>query len=142
MDQISVLAPVFEEMLQSGRAVTFSPGGYSMLPMLQPNVNKVVIVPPDRAVKKHDILLFKRTDGHLVLHRVVHRRGEMLTMCGDGQVELEPGIHTSQVLGVLKGFYQNGGAYVEPSGLKYALYCRTLWLRRLKRRVFRMLRKR
>lgn len=134
MDSISTLAPVFEEMLQSGKAITFIPDGYSMRPMLQPRQSKVVIIKPDRPVRKHDIALFRRSDGQLVLHRVVRRRGEWLTMCGDGQIEMEKGIHASQVLGVLKG-YSRGGQYVEPSGIKYALYCRTLWLRRLKRRL-------
>lgn len=141
MESISALSPVFEEMLQSGRTVTFLPDGVSMRPMLQPRRGKVVIEKLDRPVRKYDIALYKRADGQLVLHRVVRRRGEMLTMCGDGQVTFEPGIHVSQVLGVLKGYYL-GGRYIEPTGFKYALYCRTLWLRRLKRRVFRMLRKR
>lgn len=131
---ISQLYPIFEEMLNSGRDITFSPDGISMMPMLRPKTDKVVISRPARPLKKHDIVFVKRTDGSLILHRIVRKSGRTLTLCGDGQTKLEKGIDASQVLGILKGYYRDG-QYIIPKSFRYALYCKTLWMRRIKRRI-------
>lgn len=139
IESISNLSPIFEEMLSSGKEITFSPGGISMKPLIYPGT-RVVIEPLTRPLARHDIILYKRNDGSLVLHRIVKIKGDRLTMCGDGEMKCEKGIKTSQVLGILKGFYHSDKLII-PQSKKYRNYCNTLFLRRIKRRAWSIFKK-
>lgn len=118
------LVPLFQEQLNAGRSVRFAPRGVSMLPMLRPGLDTVVLSPAPERLKKYDLPLYQRDNGHYVLHRVVEV-GETYTCVGDNQFRLEPGIRREQIIGLVTGFRRNGRDYsMEHPG--YRLYCR-LW---------------
>ena len=118
------LVPLFQEQLNAGRSVRFAPRGVSMLPMLRPGLDTVVLSPAPERLKKFDLPLYQRDNGHYVLHRVV-QTGETYTCVGDNQFRLEPGIRPEQIIGLVTGFRRNGRDYsMEHPG--YRLYCR-LW---------------
>ena len=78
--------------------------GVSMEPMLHEGREQSLIRPLEGKPKKNDVILFRRKNGALVLHRVVGKRGESFILRGDNCYgsELVP---TSQMLGRLEGYY-------------------------------------
>ena len=101
------LIPVIEEILSTGGEFRIHPQGVSMLPYLKEGRDSVMLSPLDRAPKRGDILLYRRTDGTLVLHRVVRVEEDgNLSMRGDNQYFIERGIRQEQVIATVKRFYR------------------------------------
>jgi hypothetical protein len=141
------IMPLIREQLSSGRAVTFSPKGVSMLPMLKEGRDTVTISAPPATLKKYDIILYQRTNGKYVLHRIVGV-GETYTCIGDNQFVLEKGIERRQIIAVCTSFTRGGKEYSAYAPLwrlyavfwHYSRFPRRL-LRAVKRRVVRLFRK-
>lgn len=97
--------------------------GVSMYPLLINKRDTVYIEKTDK-FKKYDVILFRRKNGQLVMHRLLKQNGDILTMCGDNDFVLEK-VHRCQVLGVMKEFSRNG-KIVKSNNLLYKLYYR-IW---------------
>lgn len=127
MHKISVsleqMMPLILERLASGEDVQFTPRGTSMLPMILGGRDHVVLSPVTGKLKKHDIPLYRRDNGHYVLHRIV-KAGETYTMVGDNQYQKEPGIRQDQLLAVVSAFVRDGKRYLvtDPSYRAYYLF--------------------
>ena len=140
---LDALMPLFREQLEAGQSVRFSPRGVSMLPMLRQGIDSVVLSPLPENLKKYDLPLYQRQDGHYVLHRIV-AAGETYTCMGDNQFVPETGLKQEQMIAVVTAFYR-GHREIRVSNPGYRLYCR-LWhysrpLRRFWRRGMRFLRR-
>lgn len=116
------LVPLFLERLEAGQTIRFAPRGVSMLPMLRPGTDTVVLSSAPERLKKYDLPLYRRDDGHYVLHRVV-RAGETYTCMGDNQFRPESGIRRDQVIALVTAFRRGKRNYsvIHPG---YQLYCR------------------
>ena len=118
------LLPHMQEKLASGESVRIIPGGNSMLPMLHPGRDTVILSPLPERLKKYDLPLYRRSDGKFVLHRIVEV-GDTYTCVGDNQFQTEPGIRPEQMIALVTGFIRNGKERsVRDPG--YRLYCR-IW---------------
>ena len=135
---LAELMPLIEEQLESGKSVRFSPRGVSMLPMLRQGRDQVTLTALHGSPKKYDILLYRRSDGSFVLHRVV-KIGNTYTCIGDNQFVYEKDIKRDQIIAVVSSFWRDGREYSTTSPT-YKVYC-VLWHRsRLMRRLWRSLR--
>lgn len=133
--RLEVLMPLIQEQLQLGKSVRFNPKGISMLPMLRQGVDSVVISPLPEKLKKYDLPLYRRDDGHFVLHRIVKVR-DTYTCIGDNQFVLEHGLRQDQMIGVVTAFYRAGKRH-SVTELGYWLYCRFWHYTRFLRRCLR-----
>ena len=71
-------------VLQEGREAVIVPTGNSMLPFIRGGVDRVVLRRcPDVAVG--DIVLM-HAGGRYILHRIIARKGDSLTLMGDGNI--------------------------------------------------------
>lgn len=132
---INDIMPLIQEQLVGGGSVNFSPRGVSMLPMLRPGVDSVVLSPLKGGLKKYDLPLYRRDDGNYVLHRVV-KTGDSYTCIGDNQYFAEKGVRHDQIIAVVTAFTRRGHSYtVTDTG--YRLYCRFWHYSRPLRRVLR-----
>lgn len=75
------------EVLQQG-PVTLLATGESMLPLIKGGEDKVVIVPFDGKLSKHDVVLFQQGDKY-VLHRVVKIDDHLVYTKGDNNARCE-----------------------------------------------------
>ena len=116
------LVPLFQERLEAGQTVRFSPRGTSMLPMLRQGIDSVVLAPLPEKLKKYDLPLYQRDNGKYVLHRIVEA-GQTYTCIGDNQFQTEPGLRHDQMIAVVTAFYR-GEREVRCSSLGYQIYCR------------------
>lgn len=120
---LSELLPIIDEMLASGKEVCFSPKGTSMLPLLNPDRDSVVVKSPPKKLKKYDLPLYRRSNGQFVLHRVVKvAKNGSYVMCGDNQFSRESGIRQNQIIGIVTSFYRNG-KHIQSTNFLYRLYC-------------------
>jgi len=116
--------PLIREQLSLGKTIKFTPDGTSMLPMLRPKRDSVVLAAISGKLKKYDILLYQRDNGQFVLHRIV-KVGETYTAVGDNHLQLEKEIRHEQMIAVVVSFTRNGKMH-SVDELQYRMYCR-LW---------------
>ena len=98
------LWPLIEDVFKKGGRFRLFPRGSSMLPLIHPGVDSVLLEAPSE-IARHDILLYRRQNGQFVLHRLMKRENGTLTMCGDNQYALEKGLPESAVLARVCGIY-------------------------------------
>jgi len=98
------LAPIIESAVSNGNMAEITVTGNSMLPILLDRISRVRLIAPI-ALKRGDIVLYKRVSGAYVLHRIVKiRKDNSLIMCGDNQYILERGIEPSQIIAKADAF--------------------------------------
>ena len=100
-------SPVIEEILLSGGKVKILASGKSMEPVILDGQDTVVLKKVEKPLQKNDIVLFKRENGNLVLHRIIAVDGKKITLRGDSQWTTET-VDTSRVMGVLDAIERNG----------------------------------
>ena len=129
--RLEQLMPLIREQLAAGKNVRFRPRGISMLPMIRPGKDQVVLSPVTGRLKKYDLPLYRRDSGQYVLHRIVGV-GETYTCIGDNQYGLEYGIRQDQLIAVVTAFTREDRE-IPVTALGYRLYCRLWhWLRPVK----------
>lgn len=122
--EMARLWPLLDEQLRRGSAV-LSVTGNSMRPMLHYG-DAVRLVPPERPVRRGDVILYRRKNGRYVLHRVVRTGKTSCVCCGDAQRTLERNVAKASILGVAEAFTRKGG-WVDCNERRYVLYWR-IWL--------------
>lgn len=109
-------------LMKEGREVTFKPLGYSMLPFIRGGKDSVRLRKmPGVAVG--DMLLVRLPGPRYVLHRLIAREGDSLTLMGDGNLVGTEHCSESDVLGTVTAI-ERGSRVVKPGN--------GLWWRRLK----------
>lgn len=84
-----VLLPKAAELIAMGHTVTLRVKGQSMNPFLRHGRDQVILAPfePARLQPGDVVLAREQGSGRIVLHRIVHREGNRLTLQGDGNVQ-------------------------------------------------------
>lgn len=125
---------VERELEAKGRTV-IQTTGVSMEPLLHHRKSSVVLIKPDRVLKKNDVVLFRR--GHeLVLHRIIRILPDgRYVIKGDnchGQDVVKP----EAIIGRMAGYYPDeSDAYVDCTCVLYRKYMCTVPLRHIKIRI-------
>ena len=101
--------------------------GTSMLPLLPAGRCRVQLEAGEgMQPKKGDIVLYQRSDGTLVLHRIIKVAGaDGFFVCGDHQWRQIELIRRDQILAVAQGFFRDG-CYVDDHTWWYRIY-KTIW---------------
>ncbi len=126
-------APVIEEILLSGGKVRILASGKSMEPVIVDGQDTVVLTRAEKSLRKNDIVLFKRNNGRLVLHRIIAIDGNQITLRGDSQWIIET-VDASQVMGVLDSIERNGQT-IKADSEYFEKYKKTLTFIRWKNRL-------
>lgn len=102
--------------------------GTSMLPLLKEGRDRVELEPCcQERLKKGDVVLYKKNDGTLVLHRIIKTENrEFFTVLGDHQFKNAERVNKNQIIAVACGFFIKG-RYVTEKTCRYRLY-KKLWL--------------
>lgn len=104
------MAPMIEETLASGGKVRLLACGNSMNPVIKDGVDTVVIKKSQQPIKKHDIVLYTRANGKIVLHRVTDVSKDYFIARGDSQWTEET-VEKSKILGVLESVEREGKTF-------------------------------
>lgn len=116
------LAPMIQQVVESGGAFPLVVTGHSMTPTMKPQRDKVFLVSPKtRQPKKKEIVLFRREDGTYVLHRIIGGdKAGRLRINGDAQNWTE-WITPEQIIAVVEAVERNGKKFSCDSA-KYRCY--------------------
>ena len=135
----------FEEYLEQNGSMTYSNVGRSMLPLLREKRDLLTVRKkgPERCAVG-DVVLYRRSSGRYILHRVVEVRPTDYVILGDNCIDRETGITDADIIGVLTGFVR-GGKEHRVSEPGYRLYS-FIWLhterpRILLKKAYRRLKK-
>ena len=102
--------------------------GTSMLPLLKEGRDLVELEScSQERLKKGNVVLYKKNDGTLVLHRIIKtENGEFFTVLGDHQFNNDEWVNKNQIIAVACGFFIKG-RYVNEKTRWYRLY-KKIWL--------------
>ena len=130
----AVLLEDAASLMEEGHEVSFTPLGNSMLPFIRGGKDAVRMrkLP---GVEVGDIVLF-RFQGRYVLHRVIGKEGEKLTLMGDGNIRGKEYCRLEDVMGTVVAIERNGKS-IRPA--KGRLWNRLLPLRRYILAIYRRL---
>jgi len=143
MNNVSLaeLWPVMEEQINMGKTVQFGPKGTSMMPLIRQGIDSIVLKKAPDKLKKYDLPLYRRDDGHFVLHRVVGIEKDGYVMCGDNQYTYEHGITDAHILAIAVGLYR-GDKYVSFDEKDYIIYSRKRVSAQARKRMVSIFKKR
>lgn len=89
-----------EHLLEAGKAVMIKPQGYSMYPVIVPGRDAVIVQKADTSkIKRGDVVLYRRDEGILVIHRLYKRDKKGYYMVGDNQTTIEGPLRADQIKG-------------------------------------------
>ena len=103
--RLEEIITIVEEKLKNGAAVTFSPDGVSMLPLIRPGQDSVTL---SGTVKPRvgDAVFYKRPSGQFVLHRIVAKEEDAFVLSGDNQLALEKGVGEEWIIGIVTSVWR------------------------------------
>ena len=111
--------------------------GMSMYPLLKNRRDSVYVTNPEN-LKKYDVVLFRRSNGQLVLHRILKLTEDTAFICGDNEYQKEK-IERKQIIGKMTEFCRNGKIF-KVSDFRYKLYshcfCFSFTTKRLLMRIY------
>lgn len=117
-----------EKLLEQGNTVQFKPQGYSMYPLFVPGRDEAVVAPVDpQRLKRGDVVLYRRDESILVLHRIWKRKGNGFYLVGDNQKEIEGPLRPDQMKGILVRVIRKGRQF-STKDVFYRMLS-ALWLR-------------
>ncbi|MGN0086159.1 MAG: S24/S26 family peptidase [Alloprevotella sp.] len=123
-----LLIPKIKEAVDAGHTVTFRVKGKSMRLFLEDGRDKVILAPVKAELRRGDVVLAEIAPGHYVLHRIIRREGDLLTLKGDGNVRGTEVCRTDKVVGIATGFLRKGRTQPDRTdGRKWRLYSH-IWL--------------
>lgn len=98
-----------EKLLLDGNIIRIKPHGYSMYPLFVPGRDEALIQQvPISSLRRNDVILYRRDQSILVLHRIAKITPEGFFLVGDNQSSLEGPLREDQVRGKLITFVRNG----------------------------------
>ena len=109
-------------LMEEGREVTIRPLGFSMLPFIRGGKDSVRLKKMP-AVAVGDMLLVRLPGPTYVLHRLIGKEGDRLTLMGDGNLRGTEHCTEADVLGTVTAI-ERGSRVVKPGN--------GLWWRRLR----------
>lgn len=119
------ILPLVEECIKNGQKVKMQVAGISMTPILH-DIRDTVVLRKADSVKKYDIVLYRRENGQYILHRVIGKKKNLLTMAGDFETEKEYPVNEDRVIAKVISFCRNGKNY-SPDDFIIRLYS-VLWV--------------
>ena len=119
--------PVLQELTEQGKEVSLLLTGSSMVPFLVHGRDRIFFKKPDRALKKGDMVFYRRPDGRYVMHRICRVTPEGFDLVGDAQTVIEHGVRPEQIFGLItrverKGKLLSGGSF-------WWEFFRVVWIR-------------
>lgn len=124
-----ILIPKVKEVIDRGATATLRVKGHSMRIFLSNGRDLVTLVAPEREnLRVGDVVLAEIQPKVYVLHRIIQRTQDQLTLMGDGNVGTTETCTINDVIGIVTQFYRKGRTKPDSvNGWKWKTYSR-IWL--------------
>ncbi len=103
-----ILIPELLALLDEAESVPLVISGNSMTPFLVSGRDTVFLSKVTGPLKKGDMVLYRRSSGQYVLHRICKAEGKSFCLVGDAQTAVETGIRGDQVLAKVTAVRRKG----------------------------------
>ena len=117
--------------------------GTSMFPLLKDKKDSVRLSKIEGELKKRDIVLYRRTNGAYVMHRIIKIKNGVYSMVGDNQRKIETPIYRDQILAIATHIIKNDKEIEIKKSKKIRffgwMWCLSLFVRACVLRVIRPL---
>lgn len=133
---IQDMAPIIYEIVSAGGSVKLEVKGISMMPLLR-NERDSVLLKKAEVISKYDVVLFKKANGKIALHRIVEIKDGTYTIIGDNQYKFDRNIKQKDVIAKAVEFHR-GAKRIEEKAIRTfgAFWYATYPLRNFIRRGF------
>ena len=121
------LKQLLPDVLEDGAVLPLVVSGSSMAPFLAHGRDTVYLSKITQPIKRGDVVLYRRNNGDLVLHRVCRLSKNGFSMVGDAQDVIESGIEPEQLLAVARAVRRKGKLLTQDS-CHWKFY-EQIWLR-------------
>ena len=113
-------------LISEGKTVSISAKGYSMNPFIMHLRDQIVLGTwTDQDIKKGAVVLVKDIRGCFIIHRIIKREGNMITLMGDGNIGITEKAHVKDIIALMHAVTKKGRTYSVKS-LRWRLYS-CLW---------------
>ena len=123
-------AAVMEEirlMISEGKHVTLTASGNSMNPFIVHMRDQITLKPwTDSDIRKGTVALVKDSRGHYLIHRIIRRDKDTVTLLGDGNVGLLETATLDNIIAIMSSVTRKGKIY-QAEGLAWRVYS-GLWM--------------
>ncbi|MBR5104597.1 MAG: S24/S26 family peptidase [Bacteroidales bacterium] len=114
-------------LISEGRTVELTAKGYSMNPFIMHLRDTIALGPwKDEDIRKGTVVLAQTTYGDYVVHRIISRDGETVTLLGDGNIGITEKAHIKDIIGRMYSVKRKERTY-KVKGLAWRLYS-WLWM--------------
>lgn len=118
----AVMMEEIRQMISEGKTVTITLKGNSMNPFIVHLRDQMTLGPwKDEEIRKGTVALVKDTYGNYLIHRIIKREGNTVTLLGDGNVEQTETATLDNVIGIMHTLTRKGRTYT-PKSLTWRIY--------------------
>ena len=115
------------QMISEGKTVTITLKGNSMNPFIVHLRDQMTLGPwKDEEIRKGTVALVKDIYGNYLIHRIIKREGNKVTLLGDGNVAQTETATLDNVIGIMRSLTRKGRTYT-PKSLTWRLYS-AVWM--------------
>lgn len=109
-------------LVSEGKTVSITAKGYSMNPFIMHMRDQIVLGPwTSEQIKKGSVVLVKDSRGCYLIHRIIKRQGNQLTLMGDGNIGIIETAKVQEVIALMHGVTKKGRTY-SVQCLRWRLY--------------------
>ena len=124
--QVIVMEEI-RELISKGNTVTIRAKGNSMNPFIEHLRDEITLGPwKDEDIRKGCVALVKDNKGNYLVHRIIRREKETVTLIGDGNVGLYETAETDNIIGIMYSVTRKGKVWSTDSKV-WKLYS-WLWM--------------
>ena len=120
-DQTLMMTEI-SRLVSEGKTVSISAKGYSMNPFIMHLRDQITLGPwNDGQIRKGAVVLVRDTRGCYIIHRIIKREGDTLTLMGDGNIGITETADVKDIIGLMHSVTKKGRTYSVQS-LRWRLY--------------------
>ena len=117
-----VMMQEISRLISEGKTISISAKGYSMNPFIVHMKDQITLGSwTDDQIKKGAVVLVRDVRGCYIIHRIIKRDGNVLTLMGDGNIGLTEKAYVKDIIALMHGVTKKGRTYSVKS-LRWRLY--------------------
>mgnify|MGYP003397409050 CR=1 FL=1 len=105
----AVMMEEIRGMVSEGMSVTITVKGNSMNPFIVDGRDQITLGPFEESeLRRGCVALVRDVRGEYLVHRVIERDGDMVTLLGDGNLRMTEKAHVSDVIALMRSVERKG----------------------------------
>ena len=109
-------------LISEGKTISISAKGYSMNPFIVHMKDQITLGSwTDDQIKKGAVVLVKDVRGCYIIHRIIKREGNVLTLMGDGNIGIIETAYVEDIIALMHAVIKKGRTY-SVNSLSWRLY--------------------